>query len=345
MGVEAFIHFAEGKGTLTQFLGAVQTLGQENAGISTPKNAVTISTIHRAKGREWEVVFIPECNDEIIPFEGERSDNIEEERRLFYVAITRTKRDLYLYCVRSKPISPFLKQANWQTVLDDMAHIQAMLADPPQRWQGFQVRNFVQRMAVYKLKPYFAEWWQIESHHQQTILVTICQFLSVVANHNLWQTLGIEATEYDWWRTLLSDEAFVPATTFPGLEEYLPKPSKVYLVEGEEMPAFLRQKTTGEKILLIKTFSQTPTPNNCHHLACLLADPSKTVQTMARINLQKIGGLDTVRAIDKFLGQPFGTNSRQDVIKILSTIGAKDPDPKAKEEAKRILQEDVWQLT
>ena len=54
---------------------------------------VTISTIHGAKGLEWPVVFIPGCEDNILPhlYRGKDSSNIDEERRLFYVAMTRAK--------------------------------------------------------------------------------------------------------------------------------------------------------------------------------------------------------------------------------------------------------------
>lgn len=62
------------------------------------KEVVTISTIHSAKGLEWNTVFIMSCVDGIIP-NGKSLSNIEEieeERRLLYVAITRAKRKLYI---------------------------------------------------------------------------------------------------------------------------------------------------------------------------------------------------------------------------------------------------------
>jgi DNA helicase-2/ATP-dependent DNA helicase PcrA len=53
-------------------------------------DAVTVSTIHSAKGLEWEQVFVIGCADGILP----SGDNIEEERRLFYVAATRAREGL-----------------------------------------------------------------------------------------------------------------------------------------------------------------------------------------------------------------------------------------------------------
>lgn len=61
---------------------------------------LTITTIHKAKGLEWNLVFVIGCSDDFIP---SKKDNLslEEERRLFYVAITRAKHYLYISFVRN----------------------------------------------------------------------------------------------------------------------------------------------------------------------------------------------------------------------------------------------------
>jgi len=83
---------------------------------------VNLMTIHAAKGLEFDVVFIAGCEDGIIPHarsleEGE--GNIEEERRLFYVAVTRARRRLLVSaCLRRRKQnqtvdcvpSPFLQE-------------------------------------------------------------------------------------------------------------------------------------------------------------------------------------------------------------------------------------------
>ncbi|KAF8627011.1 hypothetical protein AX15_004594 [Amanita polypyramis BW_CC] len=62
---------------------------------------VTIATCHAAKGLEWPVVMIPSVEDGIFPLS--RSDDVEEERRLLYVACTRAQGLLYLtYAQRRK---------------------------------------------------------------------------------------------------------------------------------------------------------------------------------------------------------------------------------------------------
>ncbi len=61
--------------------------------------AVSLMTIHASKGLEFNAVFIPGCEQGMIPFElfGKKNNNeLEEEERLFYVGITRTLNYLYL---------------------------------------------------------------------------------------------------------------------------------------------------------------------------------------------------------------------------------------------------------
>uniref|UniRef100_A0A453BHC0 UvrD-like helicase C-terminal domain-containing protein n=1 Tax=Aegilops tauschii subsp. strangulata TaxID=200361 RepID=A0A453BHC0_AEGTS len=67
------------------------------------KNSITLTTIHQSKGLEWDVVFIVQANDSEIPLLHEYNGTVkeagctlEEERRLFYVAMTRARKKLYI---------------------------------------------------------------------------------------------------------------------------------------------------------------------------------------------------------------------------------------------------------
>lgn len=64
------------------------------------RNYVTLSTIHKAKGLEWNTVFIPHCVEGQFPHIYSQKDNkeIESERRLFYVAMTRAEERLFFIC-------------------------------------------------------------------------------------------------------------------------------------------------------------------------------------------------------------------------------------------------------
>jgi hypothetical protein len=72
------------------------------------ENHVTLTTIHKSKGLEWKVVFLLGCEDKYFPSEVDKI-SIEEERRLFYVAITRPKSILYI-SFTSNNISRFIKE-------------------------------------------------------------------------------------------------------------------------------------------------------------------------------------------------------------------------------------------
>jgi DNA helicase-2/ATP-dependent DNA helicase PcrA len=58
--------------------------------------AVTITTFHRAKGLEWPVVFLAGVEDGLVPLGSPEGAQLDEERRLFYVAITRAREELHI---------------------------------------------------------------------------------------------------------------------------------------------------------------------------------------------------------------------------------------------------------
>ncbi|MDD2972041.1 MAG: ATP-dependent helicase [Lachnospiraceae bacterium] len=67
------------------------------------EDAVQIMTMHGSKGLEFRNVILPDLNEKIIPHKKAISaDEIEEERRLFYVAMTRAKERLFLFYIASK---------------------------------------------------------------------------------------------------------------------------------------------------------------------------------------------------------------------------------------------------
>lgn len=79
---------------------------------------VLISTIHKAKGLEWDKVFLPFMNDGVLPHvRAVQDEEYEEDRRLLYVAITRARKELDIIHVRNVQdkehfdpnISPFLE--------------------------------------------------------------------------------------------------------------------------------------------------------------------------------------------------------------------------------------------
>ena len=77
-------------------LSVARTLGEK-------EDVVRIMTVHKSKGLEFPVVFLPGLEENTFPHERALQENgIEEERRLFYVALTRAKEKLYISHVNKR---------------------------------------------------------------------------------------------------------------------------------------------------------------------------------------------------------------------------------------------------
>ena len=80
------------------------------------KEGITVSTLHSAKGLEYERVYILNVNEGSIPYrKAVLEEQLEEERRLFYVGMTRAKKELFLCYVehqfdKDREMSRFLKE-------------------------------------------------------------------------------------------------------------------------------------------------------------------------------------------------------------------------------------------
>lgn len=92
--------------TTEEWFDYIESYGQElreqmEVGRKIEKEGVTLTTMHSSKGLEYEVVFVIDINEGITPHKKAVKDaDLEEERRLMYVALTRAKTYLFLYSVR-----------------------------------------------------------------------------------------------------------------------------------------------------------------------------------------------------------------------------------------------------
>ena len=94
--------------TLRTYLREVEDRVQQNNPPTMP--VVTLATLHAAKGLEWERVFLIGASDGQLPLTNSSGESaVEEERRLFYVGITRAKADLHI-SYRGNP-SQFLRES------------------------------------------------------------------------------------------------------------------------------------------------------------------------------------------------------------------------------------------
>jgi DNA helicase-2/ATP-dependent DNA helicase PcrA len=110
-GIAALLHLAReldddnsfSPKTLRSYLREIEDRVQQNNPPTMP--VITLATLHAAKGLEWERVFLIGASEGILPLD----EQIDEERRLFYVGMTRAKVDLHI-SHRQNP-SRFLREA------------------------------------------------------------------------------------------------------------------------------------------------------------------------------------------------------------------------------------------
>jgi superfamily I DNA/RNA helicase len=114
-----FLKQSEEYDNLTDFLDDIITMRKEDKR-NDNNDCLTIITMHKAKGLEWDNVFIPfvdkgeypRCKDKEFL---QNTENIKNERNLFYVAITRARKMLYIsyslyYTDKPAGPSPFLEE-------------------------------------------------------------------------------------------------------------------------------------------------------------------------------------------------------------------------------------------
>ncbi len=100
--LEQLASFAESYEQLDAFLGDIalydEAVTTREQSARPNEERMILSTIHQAKGLEWDTVFIIHLTDQSFPSARALSseEGIEEERRLFYVAVTRARRQLFL---------------------------------------------------------------------------------------------------------------------------------------------------------------------------------------------------------------------------------------------------------
>ena len=110
---------------------------EQNAG----QDAVSIMTLHSAKGLEFETVFLPGWEDGLFPHqraldEGGRS-GLEEERRLAYVGLTRAKRNLHIWFVSNRQIHGLWQSTIPSRFLEELPEAHIEIAESGNSYGGY----------------------------------------------------------------------------------------------------------------------------------------------------------------------------------------------------------------
>jgi DNA helicase-2/ATP-dependent DNA helicase PcrA len=105
--IEQLIYTASQKSSLLDYLEEAALIREDKAeGEDGERQAfgVNLSTMHAAKGLEFQAVFVVACEEQLLPHWRalESAEGLEEERRLMYVSVTRAASYLYLSCAGSR---------------------------------------------------------------------------------------------------------------------------------------------------------------------------------------------------------------------------------------------------
>jgi DNA helicase-2/ATP-dependent DNA helicase PcrA len=187
---DALIDYAEDD-TLSIFLAQIETVKAYNAteirGRSESK--LKILTVFKSKGLEFPVVVVPNMNSSQTDFpsatgEGtsarEKRSAEEEERRIFYVAMTRAIHDLHVFYT-SNEASPYLTEANYKTVERYVAECRAVfkgdLSALPNQTGKYYLESLLSYMYIYQVGNACARSWSryLSPSTQQLIYEQVSQ--------------------------------------------------------------------------------------------------------------------------------------------------------------------------
>ena len=108
---------------LFNYLNRITLMSRDNSDDENDKGKVNLMTIHASKGLEFPVVFIAGAEEGIIPHARsveENQGNVEEERRLFYVAITRARDKLLISACRKRRHMQVVRECEPSRFLDEI---------------------------------------------------------------------------------------------------------------------------------------------------------------------------------------------------------------------------------
>ena len=194
----SLIDFARGHADVASVLRRIKEISADRPDRDSSADVLEIRSIHRAKGREWPVVFVPGCNDGTIPTSRDDSRTAlpdaggangasdasssgdsspddapparrEEERRLFYVALTRAQEQLHLSYDRTEPPSPFLAEADAEHRLALCDRVRQATERPADDWTAADVAWLCIGAGELRLRRYLEAWWAPTEAQRQAL--------------------------------------------------------------------------------------------------------------------------------------------------------------------------------
>ena len=165
----ALVRYADDHDNAPALLHAVRALAARQGRRDASAAALDLRSIHRAKGAEWPVVVVPGCTEGTLPFAPDEERDLAEERRLFYVAITRPRERLYLATDDPDAPSRFLEEAAVDPQLDRVREVTAALSAAPAALSDETLAALCQNLSLLGLERYVRRWWSPPDEQQKAL--------------------------------------------------------------------------------------------------------------------------------------------------------------------------------
>ncbi|MFP4228660.1 MAG: ATP-dependent helicase [Salinivenus sp.] len=179
--VQTFLRYAGRHETPIDLLSDIRTLAQQQP-VADDGSALDLRSIHRAKGQEWPVVFVPGCVHGTLPLTTENNSfSLEEERRVLYVAVTRPKTHLVLSCPTTGQRSPFLAEADAETQLRTVRAVRTALTTEPEALTERDLVRLCQGIIESNLISYIRSWWTPQPQHRSALRGRLNQMSASIA--------------------------------------------------------------------------------------------------------------------------------------------------------------------
>ncbi|MFN8510164.1 MAG: ATP-dependent helicase [Deinococcaceae bacterium] len=224
--VDAFLGCAaRSERTADSFLDWIDGLKRQAAGWHGQPN-LNIMSIHRSKGLEWDHVFIPHVNESVFPWGQE---NLEDERRLLYVAITRAREHLHLFAVQDEPLSPMLVEADVQNLLQAVRWLARGLHVPIEKWNTAQTLAFARYPRLLHFERYFLHW---SAHDLGQIASKVLRLFEQARHLGILDALKLHAGDLEFWENVNpSPDLTAQPGEFPDFDRWT-QPAKTPKAEG-----------------------------------------------------------------------------------------------------------------
>jgi DNA helicase-2/ATP-dependent DNA helicase PcrA len=180
----ALVHYAAAHDDAPALLRAVRSLAAHRPYRVAGTAALDLRSIPRAKGAEWPVVIVPGCTEGTLPLDadekGER--DLEEERRLFYVAVTRPTEQLHLVPDGSETPSRFLDEARVDTRLTTVRKVKTALHAEPSTLSTDALAALCRGLSTLGLDRYLRDWWAPSAEKKAALRARLDALDSAVAS-------------------------------------------------------------------------------------------------------------------------------------------------------------------